>query len=106
MRSIFSFWSFASARWPRSFRPRVSAVTEAVFITLAFRPKSGGFFVGMMADRFGRRVTLMVDIIAYSVFELASAFAPSLKVFIVTRALFGNCHAWAGSGEWGRRWRS
>ena len=51
----------------------------------------------MMADRFGRRVTLMVDIIAYSVFELASAFAPSLKVFIVTRALFGI----AMGGEWG-----
>ena len=39
----------------------------------------------------------MVDIIAYSVFELASAFAPSLKVFIVTRALFGI----AMGGEWG-----
>jgi SHS family lactate transporter-like MFS transporter len=39
----------------------------------------------------------MVDIIAYSVFELASAFAPSLKVFLVTRALFGI----AMGGEWG-----
>jgi SHS family lactate transporter-like MFS transporter len=71
-------------------------VTEAVFITLAFRPV-GAFLFGMMADRFGRRVTLMVDIIAYSVFELASAFAPSLKVFIITRALFGI----AMGGEWG-----
>jgi MFS transporter, SHS family, lactate transporter len=51
----------------------------------------------MMADRFGRRPTLMLDIIAYSVFELASAFAPSLKVFLVTRALFGI----AMGGEWG-----
>jgi SHS family lactate transporter-like MFS transporter len=52
---------------------------------------------GLMADRYGRRVTLMVDIIAYSVFELASAFAPSLKVFLITRALFGI----AMGGEWG-----
>jgi SHS family lactate transporter-like MFS transporter len=50
-----------------------------------------------MADRFGRRPTLMVDIIAYSVFELASAFAPSLKVFLISRALFGI----AMGGEWG-----
>ncbi len=50
-----------------------------------------------MADRFGRRPTLMVDIIAYSVFELSSAFAPSLKVFLITRALFGI----AMGGEWG-----
>ena len=39
----------------------------------------------------------MVDIIAYSVFELSSAFAPSLKVFLITRALFGI----AMGGEWG-----
>ncbi|MGB6803011.1 MAG: MFS transporter, partial [Candidatus Sulfotelmatobacter sp.] len=65
-------------------------------ITLAFRPV-GAFLFGMMADRFGRRPTLMVDIIAYSVFELSSAFAPSLKVFLITRALFGI----AMGGEWG-----
>ena len=39
----------------------------------------------------------MVDIIAYSVFELASAFAPSLKTFLIMRALFGI----AMGGEWG-----
>ncbi|MFY9680540.1 MAG: MFS transporter [Candidatus Sulfotelmatobacter sp.] len=78
------------------FQTKVSAVTEAIFITLAFRPV-GAFLFGMMADRFGRRPTLMVDIIAYSVFELASAFAPSLKVFLITRALFGI----AMGGEWG-----
>ena len=57
----------------------------------------GAFLFGVMADRYGRRVTLMVDIIAYSVFELASAFAPSLKVLLITRALFGI----AMGGEWG-----
>jgi SHS family lactate transporter-like MFS transporter len=39
----------------------------------------------------------MVDIIAYSLFELASAFAPSLKFFLIMRALFGI----AMGGEWG-----
>jgi MFS transporter, SHS family, lactate transporter len=78
------------------FHARVSDVTEAIFWTLAMRPL-GAFVFGLMADRFGRRPTLMVDIIAYSVFELASAFAPSLKVFIVMRALFGI----AMGGEWG-----
>jgi len=51
----------------------------------------------MMADRWGRRPTLMANVVAYSVFELASAFAPTLKVFLVTRALFGI----AMGGEWG-----
>ena len=54
---------------------RVSAISEAIFLTLAMRPV-GAFLFGWMADRFGRRPTLMLDIIAYSVFELASAFRP------------------------------
>jgi SHS family lactate transporter-like MFS transporter len=78
------------------FQTRVSAIAEAIFITLAMRPV-GAFLFGLMADRFGRRPTLMVDIIAYSVFELASAFAPSLKVFLIMRAFFGI----AMGGEWG-----
>src|SRR3982075_557422 len=78
------------------FHAKVSDITEAIFWTLAMRPVCA-FLFGLMADRFGRRPTLMVDIIAYSVFELASAFAPSLKVFLIMRALFGI----AMGGEWG-----
>ena len=71
-------------------------MVKAIAWTLAMRPV-GAFLFGMMADRFGRRVTLMVDIIAYSVFELGSAFAPSLKSLLIMRALFGV----AMGGEWG-----
>ena len=78
------------------FHEKVSAITEAIFWTLAMRPV-GAFLFGLLADRYGRRLTLMIDIIAYSVFELASAFAPSLKVFIIMRAFFGI----AMGGEWG-----
>jgi MFS transporter, SHS family, lactate transporter len=79
-----------------SFQTKVSAIAEAIFLTLAMRPV-GAFLFGLMADRFGRRPTLMVDILAYSFFELASAFAPSLKFFLIMRALFGI----AMGGEWG-----
>ena len=92
----FFILTFCVSAIATQFQAKVSAVMEAIFITLAFRPL-GAFLFGMMADRFGRRPTLMVDIIAYSVFELSSAFAPSLKVFLITRALFGI----AMGGEWG-----
>jgi len=92
----FFILTFCISALATQFQAKVSAVTEAVFITLAFRPV-GAFLFGRMADRFGRRPALMVDIIAYSVFELASAFAPSLRVFMITRALFGI----AMGGEWG-----
>jgi MFS transporter, SHS family, lactate transporter len=78
------------------FHSKISAVTQAIFWTLAMRPL-GAFLFGMMADRFGRRPTLMLNVLTYSIFELASAFAPSLKVFLITRALFGI----GMGGEWG-----
>ena len=92
----FFILTFCISALATQFHAKVSAVTDAIFVTLAFRPV-GAFVFGLMADRFGRRVTLMIDIIAYSVFELASAFAPSLKAFMITRALFGI----AMGGEWG-----
>jgi len=92
----FFILTFCVSAIATQFQAKVSAVAEAIFLTLAMRPV-GAFLFGVMADRYGRRLTLMVDIIAYSVFELASAFAPSLKVLLIMRALFGI----AMGGEWG-----
>jgi SHS family lactate transporter-like MFS transporter len=92
----FFILTFCVSAIATQFQAKISGVLEAVFITLVFRPV-GAFCFGLMADRFGRRPTLMIDIILYSVFELSSAFAPSLKVFLITRALFGV----AMGGEWG-----
>ena len=78
------------------FQAKVSAIAEAIFWTLAMRPV-GAFLFGLMADRYGRRPTLMINIVAYSVFELASAFSPSLRFFLIMRACFGI----AMGGEWG-----
>jgi SHS family lactate transporter-like MFS transporter len=92
----FFILTFCVSAIATQFQTKVSVVAEAIFWTLAMRPV-GAFLFGMMADRFGRRPTLMIDIIAYSVFELSSAFAPSLKTFLISRALFGI----AMGGEWG-----
>ncbi len=72
------------------------AVAWALTLTLALRPL-GAFLFGRLADRFGRRPVLMLDVALYSLMGLASAFAPSLTVFLVIRALFGV----AMGGEWG-----
>ena len=78
------------------FRVARSAVTEALVVTLAFRPL-GALLFGWMADRVGRRPTLIVNVLCYSLLELACAFTPSLHVLLVLRALFGI----AMGGEWG-----
>jgi MFS transporter, SHS family, lactate transporter len=71
-------------------------VAVAIFLTLAMRAV-GAFVFGRLADRFGCRPMLMVNILLYSVLEFASGFAWSLTSLLVLRALFGV----AMGGEWG-----
>ena len=78
------------------FHVAASEVAEALFLTLAFRPV-GAFLFGTLADRFGRRPTLMFNIACYSLLELACAFAGSMHTLLILRALFGI----AMGGEWG-----
>ena len=74
----------------------VKSVAYALFLTLAARPV-GALIFGLAADKFGRRPTLMVDIVLFSILEFATGFAPNLWVFLVLRALFGV----AMGGAWG-----
>ncbi len=78
------------------FRVARSEVAEALFLTLAFRPV-GAFLFGALADRFGRRPALMLNIACYSLLEMACAFAGSMQMLLLLRALFGI----AMGGEWG-----
>ena len=78
------------------FHVGIKEIAEAIFFTLVMRPV-GALIFGLLAERYGRRPTLIINIIAFSIFELASAFAPTLTIFMVSRALFGI----AMGGEWG-----
>jgi SHS family lactate transporter-like MFS transporter len=80
----------------REFGTDVKAVAQGVFLTLAARPL-GAFIFGWLGEHFGRRPVLMADIIFFSVFELASGFAPTLTSLLVLRFLFGV----GMGGEWG-----
>ena len=80
----------------KEFGTDVKHVAEGVFLTLAARPL-GAFMFGWLGEHFGRRPVLMADIIFFSVFELASGFAPTLTSLLVLRFLFGV----GMGGEWG-----
>lgn len=80
----------------KDFHSAVKDVAVAVTITLMLRPL-GALIFGWFADKYGRRIPLMIDVGLYSVLELATAFAPNLAVFIILRALYGI----AMGGEWG-----
>ena len=78
------------------FHATIQAVSVAITLTLVARP-FGAFVFGRLADRYGRRPILMIDVGLYSVLALASAFSPNLIVLLVLRCLFG----FAMGGEWG-----
>jgi len=65
-------------------------------VTLAMRPV-GAVLFGLLADRYGRRVPLMCNVIYFSLIELLCGFAPNFSVFLILRALFGI----GMGGEWG-----
>jgi SHS family lactate transporter-like MFS transporter len=79
-----------------SFQVPISGVAWALTLTLGFRPL-GAFIFGRLADRFGRRPVLMINIALYSLFGFLTAFAPSLLGFYIIRSLFGV----AMGGIWG-----
>ena len=78
------------------FHTDIKAVAEGIFLTLAFRPL-GALVFGWLAEKYGRRPILMINVVSYSAVQLATAFAPNLATLLALRAVFG----FAMGGEWG-----
>ncbi len=73
-----------------------TSIAFASSMTLIMRP-FGAIIFGIMADRFGRKTPLMINVVMYASVSVACAFAPSYSVFLVLRMIFGI----AMGGEWG-----
>ncbi len=71
-------------------------VALALTATLAMRPV-GAIVFGMLADRFGRRIPLMANVVFYAIVSVLCGIAPSFTWFFVLRMLFGI----GMGGEWG-----
>src|SRR3989441_11318164 len=92
----FFLLTFVITVMARDFGTSVAKLSYAITLTLAMRPV-GAFIFGLLGDRFGRRIPLMIDIIFYSAMELLTAFSPSYTWLLVFRALYGI----GMGGEWG-----
>jgi SHS family lactate transporter-like MFS transporter len=80
----------------KEFHKSDAELALTITVTLAFRPV-GAFIFGLLADRYGRRLPLMIDLVFYSVVEVLSGLAPNYTTFLILRALFGI----GMGGEWG-----
>jgi len=78
------------------FHSSVSEVSIAIMLTLAVRP-IGALLFGRLAEKFGRRPILMLNILFFSIFELLSAWSPTFAIFLGLRLLYGI----AMGGIWG-----
>jgi MFS transporter, SHS family, lactate transporter len=92
----FFIFVFCLSAISSEFHTTIKAVSEGVFLTLACRPL-GALVFGWLAEKYGRRPVLMLNVVSYSAVQLATAFAPNLATLLALRALFG----FAMGGEWG-----
>src|SRR5437016_3406909 len=72
------------------------AIIATLTGTLAMRPV-GALLFGLLADRYGRRLPLMANVIYFAVIEVLCGFATNYPTFLVLRILFGI----GMGGEWG-----
>src|SRR5712692_5028393 len=98
MLDAFDFFlvTFCLTAIAKEFNKSDAAIALSLTLTLAFRPV-GAFIFGLIADRYGRKIPLMADLVFYSVVEVLSGLAPTYGTFLVLRALFGI----GMGGEWG-----
>src|SRR5437660_4527534 len=92
----FFLLTFVIVPMAGDFGTSVAELSYAITLTLAMRPV-GAFIFGLLGDRFGRRMPLMIDIIFYSLMELLTAFSPNYTWLLIFRALYGI----GMGGEWG-----
>ncbi|MGA2410684.1 MAG: MFS transporter [Candidatus Binataceae bacterium] len=78
------------------FHRSIADLAFTITATLAMRPV-GALIFGWLADRYGRRLPLIIDLLFYSAFEVLSGLAPSYGWFLLFRALYGI----GMGGEWG-----
>jgi SHS family lactate transporter-like MFS transporter len=65
-----------------------TAIAGSLTLTLLVR-LAGGFVAGWMADRWGRRLPLMLSLVWFAAFDAAIFFAPTFTWIIIFRTLFG-----------------
>jgi MFS family permease len=77
-------------------------IVHTTTATLAMRPV-GALLFGLLADRYGRRIPLMANVIYFSIIELLSGFSPTSRYSSSCARCLAS--AWAANGELAHRSR-
>ncbi len=84
----FVIFGLVAAELMAEFGVGLTALGGSITLTLLVR-LAGGFVAGWMADRWGRKLPLMLSLLWFAVFDAAIYFAPTFTWVLVLRTLFG-----------------
>ena len=92
----FFILTFVLAPIAKEFGQTIPAIALTITASLATR-WIGAILFGLFADRYGRRIPLIVNILYFSLIEVLSGLAPNYRVFFFLRLFYGI----GMGGEWG-----
>jgi SHS family lactate transporter-like MFS transporter len=92
----FFIVAFVLAPIAKEFGTSIPALALTITASLATR-WIGAIAFGLLADRYGRRIPLIVNILYFSLIEVLSGLAPNYRIFFFLRLLYGI----GMGGEWG-----
>jgi len=84
----FFILTYVLARVAAEFHQPIRNIAFTLTASLIMRPV-GAVLFGLMADRYGRRIPLIMDVIFFSAMEVASGLAPNYRTFLILRLLYG-----------------
>lgn len=84
----FTIFLMVQTEIAKEFGVGLVSLSGSVTLTLIVR-LAGGWFAGWMADKWGRKLPLMLSLIWFAVFDAAIYFAPSFMWIVVLRTIFG-----------------
>jgi len=84
----FNAVNLVSTELAKRYNRSLSAITLSITLTLLFR-SLGALIIEMLADMFGRKWPLVINLWILAVLQIATAYAPTYGAFIGVRTLFG-----------------
>jgi SHS family lactate transporter-like MFS transporter len=84
----FFLVTFCLSAMAREFHKTVPQISLVITMTMIFRPV-GGFIFGILADRYGRRIPLMINMSAFAIAGVLTGLAQGYTTLLLVRALFG-----------------
>lgn len=84
----FFLVTFTLTGMAKEFGKSDAEMALVITMTMLCRP-IGGFLFGLLADRYGRRIPLMINMSAYAAAGILTGFAPNYISLLIIRAAFG-----------------